>query len=486
MGISRKQYRLLAQAGMTKQGAKMLLDSAGDEKDPTTAYDKIATVLAGGVAHSTLTYADDGVKPIEKEISETQPKKTRTPRATAKKELKERIELNYRKFEDVESIEKALREEIGVKYVSLQEFGTEKANQYAEGIYDMVKKFPNLRDHIKYFSGMKSFFKNLDSDLGILDTVKETVLKESKLPENKEELLNKLSNPLSKEIFQNMSKDIFSKDWDRAMATSAVLNYLKEDMEESLNRTNQRTGKKVIDTLGGRFYVFTKEDGLNAFFDVRPKVKDREGFDGVVFNDVADLEGLYVPGAEMNKMSPTIAKYPDKLNKYLATHELSHILDMKLLREYGERQGKRSNVAEGRLWSNRQLLGISTLEPGVSRTNLDEIVIKNMPTKEQLVKQAKKYYNTIMLENQGQNVSIDKFEVYEKNILTEFDNFQQNGKVGSFLKRLTVREYVGDYANKNIEELFAESLAQVMIDEQPSQFAKDIVNAVIGPGGYTI
>jgi hypothetical protein len=25
-----------------------------------------------------------------------------------------------------------------------------------------------------------------------------------------------------------------------------------------------------------------------------------------------------------------------------------------------------------------------------------------------------------------------------------------------------------------------------MIDEQPSQFAKDIVNAVIGPGGYTI
>ena len=488
MGISRKQYRLLAQASLTKQGAKMMLERAGDEPSPDLAYDKIATVIQGGINEYTETpKANDGVKPIEPEVSESQPKKTRTPKSTAKKELQERIELNYRKFEDMETLQKAIREEVGVKYVSLNDFGVERANQYAEGIYDMVKKFPTLRDHIKFFGGMKSFYQNLKNDIDTLDQIKTDVeYSDGSQQQNRLDYYkSKLTNPLSLEVYDQISSGPLTKDWEKAIATTAVLSWLKRRMDENLNRYSS-SGSKIIDTLGGQFYVFSKNKG-SGMMAGRPPVKEKSGFDGVTFNDVAPLKDSYVQASLTHNLSPVIAKYPEKFDKYIASHELSHVLDMKLLRDYQARAGVRGNVASGNMFAEIQLLGADPFD--ISQTsNLSAIIKKNMPTKEQIFEINKRFYNFELAKAKQNNYAISSLNYYEEKLLSDYDDYIEHGRVSpnSTLAKLVTRHYVGEYANKNVAELFAESLATVMIDEQPNQFVKDIVNAVIGPGGYTL
>lgn len=70
MGISKKQFAIIAKAGQSRGQALKFLEQAGREPSPSEAFDKVGELLKGRDVASAM----EGVKPIDKEISETQPK----------------------------------------------------------------------------------------------------------------------------------------------------------------------------------------------------------------------------------------------------------------------------------------------------------------------------------------------------------------------------------------------------------------------------
>ena len=86
MGISKKQFTLAAKAGLTREQAARFIGTAGQEPSPTEAYDKVGQLLKGRTPGQAIKQVQPefnkptpkpsaltGIKPIEPEVSKSQP-----------------------------------------------------------------------------------------------------------------------------------------------------------------------------------------------------------------------------------------------------------------------------------------------------------------------------------------------------------------------------------------------------------------------------
>jgi hypothetical protein len=87
MGISKKQFTLAAKAGLTREQAARFIGTAGQEPSPTEAYEKVGQLLKGRTPAQAMKQVEPtlnkpepkasalaGIKPIEPEVSQAQPK----------------------------------------------------------------------------------------------------------------------------------------------------------------------------------------------------------------------------------------------------------------------------------------------------------------------------------------------------------------------------------------------------------------------------
>lgn len=102
MGISKKQFTLAAKAGLTREQASRFIGTAGQEPSPTEAYDKVGQLLKGRTPGQAMKQVKPelkkpdpkpsalaGIKPIDPEVSKSQPpEETKTEAATATEMIK--------------------------------------------------------------------------------------------------------------------------------------------------------------------------------------------------------------------------------------------------------------------------------------------------------------------------------------------------------------------------------------------------------------
>jgi hypothetical protein len=122
MGISKKQFTLAAKAGLTREQASRFIGTAGQEPSPTEAYDKVGQLLKGRTPGQAMNQikpelkkpepassAKAGIKPIEPEVSATQPPEQPKVDATSAQELIKPVE-QPKPFEkrNIKAVPKAL------------------------------------------------------------------------------------------------------------------------------------------------------------------------------------------------------------------------------------------------------------------------------------------------------------------------------------------------------------------------------------------
>lgn len=102
MGISKKQFTLAAKAGLTREQASRFIGTAGQEPSPTEAYDKVGQLLKGRTPAQAMKQVQPelkkpdpkpsalaGIKPIDPEVSKSQPpEETKTEATTATEMIK--------------------------------------------------------------------------------------------------------------------------------------------------------------------------------------------------------------------------------------------------------------------------------------------------------------------------------------------------------------------------------------------------------------
>lgn len=422
MGISRKQFALLARAAGSKQGAKILLDNAANEKDPTAAYDKIKQALEGGTPN--VSRANEAIKPIDEATSDSQPSSSaKVESASAIKQIEQKYK--YEKFENIKDGEKFLNKTLKIPAVSLKGFEIDEANQIVEAFSEVYNRFPELEGFMNFTGSIFDVSRKLFTDSEILLTLDGTFSPTTDL-----------GKEIEKVLFNNYAKE---SEKARSMALAHIMN--------AAGRKFMDIAQKRSDEVGGMF-VYT--DVSKTF-----RLKNKLGFAGLMLNDRdKNYKKTYTRISEEGFGNPVFKEDPKQTMKIIALHELGHLIDY----AFGVKKGK------------------ETLTQMLTKEEVLEIAKKYTLDEKQLKETIGKYYD----------LNFAKDDISKIDYINDMYKFYNEGAEEAQKVMFIQMYHLGKYSTTNKKEMFAEAFANVAFSKNPNKYAIDIVNAVLGKAGKSI
>jgi hypothetical protein len=394
MGISKKQFTLAAKAGLTREQASRFISTAGQEPSPTEAYDKVGQLLKGRTPGQAMNQikpelkkpepassAKAGIKPIEPEVSATQPPEQPKVDATSAQELIKPVE-QPKPFEkrNIKAVPKALA----------------KKQYYQDFVeYDFSKQDPKLNTLFGNILSGEEF-----EEIGLPLKIKSFKYKSHIWETNKYDALTGEIISRKMEFSVSEISEAFGTAFNTLMHEAGHLidAYVGNKTTKNKMKITLRSGKVVGEYLANNLLSddkdFTKalniyttayskndpaiESKLKDFVDFSKKIQD-EGLDVNLYPELSEVENklkqikenqtpliMKMLEAMQKNDNETANKYDAQIKEYKIKNNVNEIEQKKieLLKKYDKFSTKRTAQ------SMEDIVASLTLGYGNSKYNL--------------------------------------------------------------------------------------------------------------------